>query len=248
LNDLGGAALEAAKFPSGKVRCRCCCLRDLCAPDALARADIDFLKGFVKKQERRVRRGEQLYRMGEPFEALFAVHTGSFKTCVMLPDGSERVTSFGIAGDLMGMAGIDSGRQVDYAIALEESGVCLLPWARIEEAAGRLPLVRRQLLRMLSREIRRGETIGLMLGRQAAEGRFAAFLLQLSEAFANRGFNAREFRLSMSRPDIGSYLGLSAETVSRLFTRFSREGLIQSRGRQLALLRVDALARLRDKN
>lgn len=235
---------RAPGFKAPKVRCGLCCLQEFCAPGDLSPSEVDFLRTFVKKQELRLRRGEQPYRQGDPFRALVAVHTGSFKICAASADGRERVAGFAFAGDLMGLNGIDSGRHADYAVALEESGVCLLPWERIEEAAVRIPLVRRQLMRLLSREIRREQQLALLLGDLDAEERFAAFLLGLAERRASRGFAAERFRLPMSRPDIGSFLGLTAETVSRLFTRFRAQGLVRVRAREVELLRPAALQAL----
>ncbi len=234
-------AETAPGFRHPKVRCSLCCLKEFCAPDGLARGDIDFLKTFVKKQELRLARGEQVYRQGDPFRALIAVHTGSFKRAVALSDGTERVVGFGFAGDLMGMDGIDSGRHGDAAIALEESGACLLPWNRIEEAAAKIPLVRRQVMRMLAREIRRAEELGRVPGTTSAQARLAAFLLGIGERMAERGFDGARFRLPMSRPDIGNFLGLEAETVSRLFTRFRERGLIEVKAKYVELRGVEAL-------
>ena len=233
---------RAPGFQAPKVRCNLCCLKEFCAPESLARADVEFLKTFVKKQELRLRRGEQVYRQGDEFRALVAVHTGSFKICVASASGAGRVTGFAFAGDMMGLGGIDSGRHGDYAVALEDSGACLLPWERIEEAAVRLPVVRRQVMRMLSREIRREQELATILGHLSAEQRFAAFLQSLSQRYASRGFDGERIRLPMSRPDIGSFLGLTAETVSRLFTRFRTQGLIRARGRELQLLQPARLA------
>ena len=232
---------HAPGFQAAKVRCNLCCLREFCAPNALSRSEVEFLKTFVKKQELRLRRGDQAYRQGDEFRALAAVHTGSFKIAVTLSDGAERVTGFAFAGDLMGLNGIDAGHHADCAVALEDGGVCLLPWERIEEAAARIPVVRRQVMRMLSRELRCEQEMGLVLGHLSAEQRLAAFLLSLSRRFAARGFDGECFRLSMSRPEIGSFLGLTAETVSRLFTRFREEGLIQARAKDLVLAKPEAL-------
>jgi CRP/FNR family transcriptional regulator len=207
-----GHSERAPGFAAPKVRCQLCCLQDFCEPGGLARSEIDFLRGFVKKQDLRLRRGEQLYRQGDEFRALVAVHTGSLKLTVASAEGAERVSRFAITGDMAGMDGIESGRHGDNAVALEDCGACLLPWERVEEAAARIPLVRRQLMRMLSRVIRRGEAVALLLGRLSAKERFAAFLLDLSDRFASRGFDGLRFRLSMSRPDIGSFLGLTPET------------------------------------
>lgn len=234
----------APGFRAPKVRCRLCCLQEFCEPESLERDEIDFLETFVKKQEVRLRRGERLYRQGDEFRALTALHTGSLKVTVAAPDGTERVTRFAISGDMVGMDGIESGRHGGEAVALEESGACLLPWTRVEEAAARIALVRRQLVRMLSREIRRGEAVGLLLGRLSAKERFAAFLLDLSDRFASRGLDGLRFRLSMSRPDIGSFLGITSETVSRLFSEFRDAGLLGVSAKQVKLLQPELLRAL----
>lgn len=240
---------RAPGFRASKVRCGLCCLQEFCSPEALAREAVDFLKTFVKKQERRLARGARAYRQGDEFRALVAVHTGSFKIVAASDGGDERVTGFAFAGDMMGLNGIDAGRHGDCAVALEASGVCLLPWERVEEAAARLPLVRRQLMRLLSREIRLGQEVGVVLGRLSAEERFAAFLLSLSRRLARRGFDGERFRLSMSRHDIASFLGLTAETVSRLFTRFRARGLLRVSAKDVELADPRALGLLaRQKN
>jgi CRP/FNR family transcriptional regulator len=237
---------RAPGFRTPKVRCQLCCLQEFCEPGSLERNEIDFLRTFVKKQDLRLRRGEQVYRQGDEFRALVAVHTGSLKITVVSSHGMERVSRFAITGDMVGLNGIESGRHGDRAVALEDSGACLLPWERVEEAAAQIPLVRRQLMRMLSREIRRSEAVGLLLGRLSAKERFAAFLLDLSDRLASRGLDGLRFRLSMSRPDIGSFLGLTSETVSRMFTEFRDEGLLGVNAKEVELLRprlLRALAR-----
>jgi CRP/FNR family transcriptional regulator len=228
------------------VRCNLCCLQELCAPAALAPQEVEYLRRFVRKQERRVSAGEVLYRQGDAFEGLFAVHRGSFKVVLASAEGHERVAGFAFAGDLLGLDAIDRGHHVAMAAALEPSVACVLPWERLEQAAGRVPLVGRQVVRMLSREIRRGEEIGLLLGQLPAEARFAAFLVALSRRFETRGFDGANLQLSMSRPEIGSYLGLTAETVSRLFSRFRAKGLLAASGRNIELrdlARLRAIAR-----
>lgn len=244
LSPLDTKVEHAPGFQTPKVRCQVCCLQEFCEPGRLKRDEIDFLKTFVKKQDLRLRRGDYLYRQGDAFRALIAVHTGSFKITVALPDGAERVSRFAITGDMMGLDGIASGRHGDYAVALEDSGACLLPWERVEEAAAQIPLVRRQVMRLLSREIRRGDAIGLLLGHLSADQRFAAFLLDLSDRFVSRGFDGLRFRLSMSRPDIGSFLGLTSETVSRLFTRFRDDGLIRVNAKEVELSQPEELRAL----
>ncbi len=231
-------------LPAGKVRCGLCCLREFCAPGDVGCSELELLKSFVRKQDIAVEKGAQLYRQGDEFRGLLAVHTGSFKLVVASPDGSERVSGFAFAGDLMGLDAIAAGRHGDYAVALEKGGACLLPWQRVEEAAAGIPVVRRQLMRLLSREIRRADEHRGLLARLDAEARFAAFLVGLSERMADRGFDGRRLRLTMSRPDIASFLGLSAETVSRLFSRFHDQGYVRVRARHVELDADEALRAL----
>lgn len=232
---------RAPGFAAAKVRCNLCCLKEFCAPGEMLPEDVRFLQTFVRKQELRLKPGEAPYQQGDEFRALFAVHTGSFKMV-----SAARVTGFALSGDMMGLGGIDAGQFTDQAIALEESGVCLLPWDRVEEAAIRIPMVRRQLMRMLSREIRREQEASVVLGRFTAEERLSAFLLALSRRYQSRGFDGTAFRMPMSREDIGSFLGLTPETVSRLFTRLRNDGLVRVRARHLEIPGIERLRALVD--
>ena len=194
------------------------------------------MRRLVRDQHLKLKPGEQLFRAGDRFDRLFAVASGSFKTYLITRDGRERVSGFSFAGELMGLDAIAIGYHVSHAVALEMSVVCVLPFQKIEETADRIPLVRRRFQRMLSREILRGQEVALVLGNLSAEERLAAFILNLSQRFADRGFSATCFRLPMSRPDIGTYLALTPETVSRLLTRFEAAGLIRVRGKAIEIV------------
>ena len=229
---------------TGKVKCARCCLRDLCVPEGFLPCDVDIMRRLVREQHLKLKPGEQLFRAGERFDRLFAVASGSFKTYLITRDGRERVSGFSLAGDLMGLDAIAIGYHVSHAVALEYSIVCVLPYHKIEETADRMPLVRRQFHRMLSRELLHSQELTLLLGNLSAEERLASFLLNLSQRFADRGFSSTRFRLPMSRPDIGRYLALTSETVSRLFTRLEAAGVIRVRGKVVEIAQPHALETL----
>ena len=226
------------------VACRDCSLFQLCLPIGVDRADLALLDRIIKRR-RPVQRGGYLYRAGAAFESIYAVKSGSFKTSAYTEEGREQVTGLHLPGELLGMDAINSGAYCCSAVALERSSVCEIPFDRLEELGAQIPSLMRQTVRIMSKEILRDKRI-MQITKSSAPGRLAAFLLSLSDRFRERGFAAHEYRLSMSRIDIGNYLGLADETVSRLFTRFQETGLLAAERRHIRLIdvpRLQALAR-----
>ncbi|MBC8022939.1 MAG: helix-turn-helix domain-containing protein [Burkholderiales bacterium] len=213
-----------------RTRCSACNLRELCLPFGLEGEQMAAFSDNIAFTRRRVKRGNTLYRSGEAFSAVYAVCAGFFKCSVVLEDGRDQVTGFHMAGEIVGMDGIGSGQYTTDAIALEDSEVCIIPYARFEEAG-----MQRQLHKAMSRELVRNQGVMMLLGTMRAEERLAAFLLNLSMRFAARGFSPSEFHLRMTREEIGSYLGLSLETVSRHFSRFQEDGLIAVRQKHIRI-------------
>ncbi|HEY8881636.1 MAG TPA: fumarate/nitrate reduction transcriptional regulator Fnr [Roseateles sp.] len=218
-----------------KVACVSCNLRELCLPVGLKREDLSRLDGLVASR-RIVPRGEPLFRNGERFKALYAVRTGFFKTCVVSEDGRDQVTGFQMAGELLGLDGISSDHHHCDAIALEDSSVCVIPYDQLEELSREFSVLQHQFHKIMSREIVRDHGVMLLLGNMRAEERLAAFLLNLTQRLRARGFSASSLVLRMTREEIGSYLGLKLETVSRAFSRFHEDGLLEVRQRQLRIL------------
>jgi CRP/FNR family transcriptional regulator len=216
--------------------CKTCNLRELCLPAGLEAIDMKSLDDMAYTRKR-LKRGDSLYHAGAPFDSLYAVRSGFFQARVVLEDGRDQVTAFHMAGEILGMDGIGTGSHTVEVVALEDSEVCIIPYAQLE---GR-PL-QRQLQKVMSRELVRDQGVMMLLGTMRAEERLAAFLLNLSRRFVARGFSGHEFHLRMTREEIGSYLGLSLETVSRLFSRFQQDGLITVRQKHITILDV---ARLR---
>ena len=226
-----------------KTHCANCSMRELCLPVGLDKDAIRQLDEVVSTRVR-LKKGQALYRTGDAFTALFAIRTGSCKTTVLAEDGREQVAGYHMLGDVIGMDGIGNDRHGCEAVALEDSEYCVMPFGDLAHLARDVPPLQRNLHRFLAREIARDQGVMLMLGSMRAEERLAVFLLNLSERYRERGYSATEFVLRMTREEIGSYLGLKLETVSRLFSRFQQEGLIQVQGRAIKILDAAALRQL----
>lgn len=233
-------AVETTPRASGtparlRTRCASCNLREVCLPCGLAAGEMLNLDEIVYTRKR-VKRGESLYRAGESFGSLYALRSGFLKSSVVLEDGRDQVTAFHMAGEIVGMDGIGTDHHATDVTALEDSEVCVIPYAHLEEAG-----LQRQLHRVMSRELVRDQGVMMLLGTLRAEERLAAFLLNLSQRFTARGYSPHEFHLRMKREEIGSYLGLSLETVSRLFSRFQADGLVAVQQKHIRILDVDGL-------
>jgi CRP/FNR family transcriptional regulator len=192
---------------------------------------------------RRIARGESLYRAGDAFASLYAVRSGFFKTTQTLEDGREQVTGFHMAGEIMGMDGIGPDKHPCNAVALEDSEACVIPYSRLESLGREILGLQHQFHKVMSREIVREHGVMLLLGTMRAEERLAAFLLNLSQRFIARGFSQSEFHLRMTREEIGSYLGLKLETVSRAFSRFQEEKLVSVQQKFIRILDLAGLKR-----
>ena len=226
-----------------KTLCSTCSLRELCLPVGLMPNEFEQLDAVIR-QSRRLKKGEYLFRAGEPFSSLYAIRTGFFKTTVASQDGRDQVTGFFMSGELIGMDGICSHVHSCDAVALEDSEVCELPFAHMENLGQRIPSLQTHFFRLMSREIVRDQGVMLLLGNMRAEERLAAFLLNLSNRLYSRGFAANDFILRMSREEIGSYLGLKLETVSRTLSKFHHEGLILVEHKHIQILEPKALKKM----
>jgi CRP/FNR family transcriptional regulator len=218
-----------------KASCAGCSMHQLCLPVGLDDAEITRLDQVIGRR-RRLQRDERLYQMDEPFRNLYAIRFGHFKTYQINPAGEQQITGFQMAGELLGMDAISIDRHHCDAVALEDSEVCEVPFARLEELFGHVPTLLRHFHRIMSHEITREQNVMLLLGNMRAEQRFAVFLVNLSTRYAARGYSPTSFQLRMSREDIGNYLGLTIESVSRLLSRFKKQGWLRVDKRELTLL------------
>ena len=226
-----------------KPHCASCSLRELCLPVGLEPDDMRRFDQSVSKRTA-IKRRDSLYRPGDPFTALYAIRLGTFKTLVLCEDGREQIIGYHMTGDVLGLDGIADARYVCQVIALEDSEVCVLPFDRLDALAVDVPLLRRNLFRLISKGVCRDHDMMLLLGSRCAEERLAYFLLNIADRHLWRGYSQREFILRMTREEIASYLGLKLETISRMFSQLQEEGLIQVQGRAVKLLDLPALRKL----
>lgn len=223
-----------------RVACSNCNLRESCLPTGLSLKEVERVEDLVSTRKR-VKRGEALFRVGDSFEAVYAVRLGFLKSIVLSSDGREQVTNFFMAGDMVGVDGIASGVHSCDVIALEDSEVCMIPWETLEDTATSMHAMGSHFMKLLSREIVRQHGVMLLLGSMHAEERLAAFLLSLSQRYEQRGYSRAEFVLRMTRAEIGSYLGLKLETVSRVLSRFSHDGLIDVNQKHVRIFNAEGL-------
>jgi CRP/FNR family transcriptional regulator len=226
-----------------KPRCSTCSMRALCMPPGLSASELATLDSAIYTT-RSIKRGDALYRAGDLFQSIYVVRAGSFKTVVMHRDGREHVTGFQISGDPLGLDGVSAGKQICDAIALEDSVVCIIPFAQLEAICREMKPMQHHIYQMMSSEIARESSQMMLLGTMSAEQRVATFLLNLSKRFKARGFSAAEFHLRMTREEIGCFLGMKLETVSRMFSKFQREHLVHSNGKTVRIVDPERLAQV----
>nr|WP_281721552.1 fumarate/nitrate reduction transcriptional regulator Fnr [Nitrosomonas nitrosa] len=215
-------------------KCSTCSLRELCLPVGLDDREIETLSNLIERKYR-IQRGEYLFHAGLAFKSLYAVRNGFFKSYVLDVDGHQQVTGFYMTGELLGLDAISAEIHTCDTVALEDSEVCEVPFEKLEELSLKIPLLMHHFHKIMSREIVKDHTTMMLLGNRKAEERLAAFLLNLSERFAKRGYSPKNFILRMTREEIGSYLGLKLETVSRSLSKLQEEGMITVNNRHIEL-------------
>lgn len=225
---------DAVALAQAKVACKDCNLFQLCLPVGIDACELEELDSIIKRR-RPLKRGEHLFHVGSPFQAIYAVRSGSIRTYVPTEDGHEQVTGFHLPGELLGLDAIHLQHHPCAAKALETTSLCEIPFDRLEELSTNLPSLQHQLLTVMSKEILHDQSLMMLLGKKSAEERLAALLLSLSDRYQRRGFSPTDFHLSMSRNDIGNYLGLAVETVSRLFSRFQEEGVLNVQRKHICI-------------
>ncbi|WP_460566622.1 fumarate/nitrate reduction transcriptional regulator Fnr [Hydrogenophaga aquatica] len=224
-----------------KVACSSCNLRELCLPMGLNASEMDKLDTVISTR-RRVKRGSSLFNVGDSFTSLYAVRSGFFKTSITTADGRDQVTGFQMTGEIIGLDGIVNDKHSCDAIALEDAEVCVLPFDKLEQLSREFSTLQHHVHKIMSREIVRDHGVMLLLGSMRAEERLAAFLLNLVQRLHARGFSQSELILRMTREEIGSYLGMKLETVSRTFSKFMDEGIIEVKQRYVHIKDTQALS------
>lgn len=234
---------QVIKLSDLKSHCENCSLYDLCLPMGLESGDLDRLDNVIKRRQS-VEKNKFLFRLGEPLKSVYAIRSGSFKTYLTNPDGTEQIVGFSLPGELLGMDGISDEKHTCTAKALETSSVCEIPFERLESLARDIPNLQHQLLRLMSKEIQQDQNLMLLLAQMPADTRLASFLLGLSERLNKRGYASNDFNLSMSRGDIANLLGMAVETISRLLSHFQDIGLLKVERKHISVLNLDELRKL----
>lgn len=189
-----------------------------------------------------MRSGQHLFRSGEKFNSIYIVRSGTVKASITAEDGMEQITGFYLPGEILGMDGMENNQYHTSAVALETCSICVLPFHKLTSLGREFPVLQQQLWRQISREIASGQDLLMYMGRKDAEARIAGFLLSLSQRFKRIGYSAASFQLPMGRHDIGNYLGMTLETVSRVLTRFEKAGIICKERRNINIIDIEVLS------
>ncbi len=233
-------SLSPAKSNCRPVACDSCCLNIFCLPvDFEDQDDTHVHELHIRNGS--IAKGEYLYQAGETDAMLYAVRSGCVKTSIISSTGQEHITGFSLPGEFVGLGSLTSPAYTTNAEALETTHYCATSFERISALTKQAPGFTQHLFAKLTEEISKGENTAIMLSQKSAEQRLASFLVNLSYRFQLRGFSPVEFKISMSRNDIGKYLGLAVETVSRHFTRFQKQQLIETNGRFVKLIAPEQL-------
>ncbi|WP_026960118.1 FNR family transcription factor [Aliagarivorans taiwanensis] len=225
------------------IHCQDCSIAQLCIPFSLNETELDRLDSIIERKKP-IQKGEEIFAAGDKLKSLYAIRSGTIKSYTITEQGDEQITGFHLAGDLVGFDAINKQTHPSFAQALETSMVCEIPFETLDDLSASMPKLRHQLMRLMSNEIVADQEMILLLSKKNAEERLAAFIYGLSQRFSERGFSPREFRLAMTRGDIGNYLGLTVETISRLLGRFQKADIIAVKGKYISIADREALRQL----
>ena len=223
--------------------CSSCRLADLCIPIALEMEDVNKLETIVNRGKP-LSKGDHIYREDEDFKSIYAVRLGCVKTYRITGDGKEQVTCFYLPGEVFGVDGVAGGLHSNFAIALDTSAICAIPFDRLEELSSNIPSLQRHLFKLMGREIAEDQKLITLLSKNSADERMAALFLSLSKRYKQRGLSGKNIRLPMSRGDIANYLGLTVETVSRVLSRLQKQGVIEIDNKEVNLLNEEMLRQI----
>lgn len=227
------------------VSCQECRMNALCIPHGMAVEEVDLINQMIERG-RPLQRNDSVFEQGEHFTAIYAVRAGSVKVFSMSPSGEEQVIGFYLPGEIFGLDAIDENIHQCSAKALETSAICEIPYDRLQQLSIQVPKLQTQMYKLLSREIRHDQILQQLLSKMSAEERLSSFLLNLAVRYQQRKLSPEAFRLPMSRADIGNYLGLAVETVSRAFTRMQENGIIEVDQREVRIKDRHELCRIAD--
>ena len=222
------------------VNCGNCRLNGICLPLALESGDIQQLDDIIQRSKP-LQKTQHLYREGDDFQSVYAVRSGTLKAYKTTDDGREQVTGFYFPGEILGMDGISHNAHASSARALETSAVCEIPFTSLEKLSILMPNLQRHFFQLMSREITEDQQLITLLSKNSADERVAALMLSISSRNARRKLSSTQFRLPMSRVDIGNYLGLTVETVSRVFSRMQKMDILRVDNKEIEILDIQGL-------
>ena len=217
------------------IHCQSCSLSHLCLPVSLNKTELEKLDDIIERK-RPLQKHAKLVSAGDKFHSLYAVRSGSFKSFINDSDGVEQIIGFHFPGDIIGFDALKDDTHHSFAQALETAMVCELPYNTLDSLSNVYPKLRQQIMRFMSTEIKNDHDLMMLLSKRSAKERLMYFISHLSHRFKERGFSAKQFYLSMTRNEIGNYLGLTVETISRLLSRFQQDGLIRVDGKLITIL------------
>ncbi|NVK56727.1 MAG: fumarate/nitrate reduction transcriptional regulator Fnr [Alteromonadaceae bacterium] len=222
------------------IHCQSCSFSHLCLPVSLNKTEMDSLDDIIERKKP-LHKNDKLVKAGDSFHSLYAVRSGSFKSFVTSKDGEEQIIGFHFPGDIIGFDALRESTHPSYTQALETAMVCELPYDTLDQMSVQLPKLRHQIMSFMSAEIKHDHDLMMLLNKRTAEERLIYFLAHLSKRFEDRGFSPKQFNLSMTRNEIGNYLGLTVETISRLLTRFQKENIIEVDGKLITIIDFEAM-------
>nr|WP_297349240.1 fumarate/nitrate reduction transcriptional regulator Fnr [uncultured Glaciecola sp.] len=224
-----------AKGSELSIHCQSCSFSHLCLPVSLNKAELESLDDIIERK-RPLHKTDKLVSYGDKFHSLYAVRSGSFKSYISDKEGVEQIIGFHFPGDIIGFDALKDNKHASYTQALETAMVCEVPYDTLDQMSIKFPKLRQQIMRFMSAEIKHDHDLMMLLSKRSAAERLLHFLIDLSQRFEERGFSAKQFNLSMTRNEIGNYLGLTVETISRLLTRFQKEELIKVDGKLISIV------------
>jgi CRP/FNR family transcriptional regulator len=226
--------------------CHNCRMSALCLPLALDSSSLDRLDKVIERG-RPIHKNKYIFHGGDPFRAVYAIRSGAVKSFCISDDSSEQVTGFYLPGEIFGWDGIDNNTHSNTATTLETTALCEIPFTRFEEISRTMPILQKHFMRLMAKELTSDQELIGLLAKSSAEERVASLLLSLSSRLKRQHLSATQFRLPMSRADIGNYLGLTVETVSRVFSRFQSFDLILCDKKEIEIINLNGLSALAHK-
>lgn len=234
---------RVVRISGQNVSCQNCSLADLCLAKGLPAEEIESLDKIIRRRAP-LRRYERLFGVGDRCRFLFAVRSGAVKSWITSANGDERIIGFHLPGELVGIDSLDDGYHSCTAAALETTSLCRVPFDALSSLAILNPHINAQIQRLLGEALTQANELLVLLGRKSALERMASFLLNLSGRLKRRGFSHREFSLTMTRNDIGNYLGLALGTVCRLLAELQESGVLSVRRRYIHIHDIDYLRKV----